>query len=161
MRRAAVIELTDAEPAVFVKWSKRRTVAARLVVRANIFLQAAAGMYSQGIAAQLEIPPKTVCKWRCRFTQQRLLGIEWDASRGGRKPSVRNQLEAEIIRKTTQDKPAKRLDWATRKMAQAAGISQATVNRVWRDKELGRRGAFLGINTNGREPVLPADYNES
>jgi len=136
MRRAAVIELADTERAVLVKWSKGRRVAARLVMRANIILQAAAGVLSKDIAADLEIPPKTVCKWRCRFAQQRLPGIEQDAPRGGRKPSVRNQLEAEIIRKTTQDKPAKGLIWSTRKMAQAVGTSQATVNRVWRDNGL-------------------------
>jgi transposase len=136
MRRAAVIELTDEGRAVLVKWSKGRRVAARLVERANIILQAAAGTLSKDIAAELEIPPKTVCKWRCRFAQQRLPGIEQYAPRGGRKPSVRNQLEAEIIRRTTQDKPAKGQVWSTRKMAQAVGTSQATVNRVWRDNGL-------------------------
>jgi len=136
MRRAVVIDLTEEERATLLKWSKGRSVAARLVLRAKIILHAAAGMLSKEIAVQLEIPPKTVCKWRTRFAQQRLAGIEKDAPRGGRKPSVRSQLEAEIIRKTTQEKPRKGKVWSTRKMAEAVGTSQATVNRVWRDNNL-------------------------
>lgn len=121
---------------MLVKWAKGRSVEARLVLRANIILRAATGMLSKDIAAELAIHPKTVCKWRNRFTRQRLAGIEKDAPRGGRKATVRNRLEAEIIRKTTQEKPAKGQVWSTRKMAQAVGTSQRTVNRVWCDNGL-------------------------
>ena len=136
MRRAVVIELTDEERTVLVKWSRGRSTPSRLVVRARIILRAAQGELSQEIAAALGILPKTVCKWRTRFAQQRLAGIERDAPRGGRKPVVRSKLEAEIIRRTTQEQPVKGKVWSTRSMAKAVGTSQSTINRVWRDNGL-------------------------
>ncbi len=59
MRRAVVIELTDEERTVLVKWSRGRSTPSRLVVRARIILRAAQGELSQEIAAALGILPKT------------------------------------------------------------------------------------------------------
>lgn len=136
MRRAAEIVLTEEERATLVKWSKGRSTPARLVQRARIILAAASGMLSQDIARELGLPAKTVCKWRTRFAQARLAGIERDAPRGGRQPSVRSRVEAEIIRRTTTEKPRKGQVWSTRSMAAEVGVSQSTVNRVWRDNGL-------------------------
>lgn len=77
-----------------------------------------------------------MCKWRARFAQQRLAGIEKNAPRCGSKPAVRPQFEAEIIRKTTHEKPRKGHVWSTRSLAKVIGTSQSTVNRVWRDNGL-------------------------
>jgi hypothetical protein len=42
-------------------------------------------------------------------------------------------LDAEaIIRKTTQEKPENATHWSTRTMARAAGVSEASVRRIWR-----------------------------
>jgi transposase len=49
---------------------------------------------------------------------------------------VRAAKEAEIIAKTTQEKPANATQWSTRTMAEAVGVSKATVQRVWRDNGL-------------------------
>jgi transposase len=49
---------------------------------------------------------------------------------------VRARTEAEIIRKTTQETPPQATQWSTRTMAQAVGISKATVQRVRRDNGL-------------------------
>ncbi len=136
MRRAVVIELSVEEQVTLAKWAKGRSTPARLVLRAQIALRAAQGELSIHIAQALEIPERTVCKWRQRFAQQRLAGIEQDAPRGGRKPTVRSALEAEIIRKTTLETPRKGAVWSTRSLAKAVGTSQSTVNRVWRDNHL-------------------------
>jgi hypothetical protein len=74
--------------------------------------------------------------WRTRFAAQRLAGIEQDAPRGGRTPAVRCAKEAEVIAKTTQETPPNATHWSTRTMAQAVGISKATVQRIWRDNNL-------------------------
>ena len=136
MRRAVSIELADDERATLRKWANGRRTPARLVLRATIILHAAQGKLSQEIAQTLEILEKTVCKWRTRFAQQRLAGFEIDAPRCGRKSAVRPQLEAEIIRKTTHEKPRKGQVWSTRSMAKVIGASQSTINRVWWDNGL-------------------------
>lgn len=136
MRRAVEIELTEEERATLLKWSRGKRTQARVVVRAKIVLAAADGKLNKQIAEELGVSQPTVGKWRNRFSEQRLPGIEKDLPRGGRKPSVRSKLEAEIIRKTTQELPPNATQWSVRKMAKAVGVSKATVQRVWRDNGL-------------------------
>jgi len=136
MRRAANIELTEHEQTTLIKWSRGKRTQARLVLRANIVLLAASGKQNKQIANELGISQPTVGKWRSRFAERRLNGIEKDLPRGGRKPSVRSKVEAEIIRKTTQETPADATHWSTRTMAKAVGTSKETVRRVWRDNGL-------------------------
>ena len=98
MRRAVEIELTEEERTTLVKWSRGKRTQARVVGRAKIVLAAADGKRNKQIADELGVSQPTVGKWRNRFAKQRLSGIEKDVPRGGRKPSVRSNLEAEIIR---------------------------------------------------------------
>ena len=113
MRVARTIELTDLERNTLTKWSRGRATPARLVQRAKIVLRAAEGRLNKDIAADLETSKKTVSLWRTRFADHRLKGIEKDAPRGGRHPSVRATFEAEIIRRTTQETPANATHWST------------------------------------------------
>ena len=136
MRVASSIVLTAEEDATLRKWSRGRSTPARLVLRAKIVLAAAEGRENRDIAAELRCTRRTVGTWRNRFAERRLAGIEHDAPRGGRKPSVRAAKEAEIITKTTQETPPNATQWSTRTMARAVGVSKATVQRVWRDNGL-------------------------
>jgi len=136
MRIAKRVVLTDEERKTLTKWSRGRSTPARVVLRAKIVLLAADGRMNKDIAAELSTSPKTVCLWRSRFVQKRLHGIEKDAPRGGRSPDVRAKFEAEIIRKTTQEKPTNATHWSTRSMAKAVGCKQSLVSRIWRDNGL-------------------------
>ena len=136
MRVARTIVLTAAEESTLRKWSRGRSTAARLVLRARIVLAAAEGRENRQIAAELGCTRRTVGTWRNRFAAQRLAGIERDAPRGGRKPSVRIAKEAEIIARTTRDTPPNATHWSTRTMARTVGVSRATVQRVWSDNGL-------------------------
>lgn len=136
MRIAPAITLTAEERATLTRWSRGRKTAARLVQRAQIVLRAADGWENKDIAAELGCTRRTVGTWRSRFAAERLAGIEQDAPRGGRTPAVRSAKEAEVIAKTTQETPPNATHWSTRTMAQAVGISKATVQRIWRDNGL-------------------------
>ena len=136
MRRAVEIELTDEERATLLKWSRGKRTQARVVGRAKIVLAAADGKQNKQIAKELGVAEPTVGKWRNRFAEHRLAGIEKDLPRGGRKPHVRAKFEAEIIRKTTQELPPNATQWSVRTMAKAVGVSKATVQRIWRDNGL-------------------------
>jgi transposase len=105
-----------------------RTVARRLAERARIVLLAAQGKQNDEIANLLHIGRHTVARWRGRFLVVGVAGLEKDAPRAGRKPTVDAQ---EIVRKTTQEKPANATHWSTRSMARAVGVSEASVRRVW------------------------------
>ena len=83
------------------------------------------------IAEELGTSRQTVGLWRQRFSDQGLSGIEKDAPRGGRPSHLRKDLEALIIRKTTQDKPKSDTHWSTRSLAKELGITHSMVHRVW------------------------------
>ena len=128
MRVAAPIVLTGEQRSELSTFARGRSAALRLVERANIILQAAAGKQDQEIAAALQVGRHTVARWRARFLRYGIRGIEKDAPRPGRARTIDQE---EIIRKTTQEKPANGTHWTTRTLARALGISEATVRRTW------------------------------
>jgi transposase len=132
MRKAPRVELTDDERATLESWSRGRSTPARLVLRAKIVLMAAAGTEIQTIATELQTAKTTVIRWRDRFLDKRLKGMEHDAPRSGRKPSIPLAIRELILHKTTQEKPDHATHWSTRTMAKAVGVSKVTVNRLWR-----------------------------
>lgn len=136
MRIAKAITVTDEERVTLTKWARGRSTPARLVQRAKIILAAADGRANKDIAAELGCTRRTVGTWRTRFVAARLAGIERDAPRSGRTPAVRSAMEAEIIRKTTQETPPHATQWSTRSLAEAVGVSKDTVRRVWHDNGL-------------------------
>ncbi len=84
-RSPYVIELSPAERAALESTSRRYTAPYRAVVRAKIVLMAAQGLENKTIASRLDLPFQIVSKWRKRFFQERLPGLE-ERSRTGRSP---------------------------------------------------------------------------
>jgi transposase len=103
-----------------------------LVLRAQIVLQSAGGIANKEIARKLGTDRLLVGKWRRRFVDHGLAGIEKDAPRGGRPPVARQAMAAGIIEWTTQKKPKNATHWSCRTLARELGTSRAMVNRVWR-----------------------------
>ena len=132
MRIAPTITLSDDETRRLKQWARGRTTAVRVAQRAQIVLLAAAGEQNKQIADALSVTEGTVGRWRKRFAEHRLDGIEKDRPRGGRRPTARRKLESEIIRKTTQETPANATHWSTRSLAKALDTTQSMVQRVWR-----------------------------
>ena len=105
MRIAPTVLVSDADRPKLERWSRGRTVPARLVLRARIILLAAAGRLNKEIAAELNTGMKTVCQWRKRYIELGPAGIEKDAPRGAKPATTTSALAAEIVRKTTTEKP--------------------------------------------------------
>ena len=114
MRVPQKITLTRTEKSTLQGWSKGRKIAVRQAARAKIVLLSATGMSNQDIAAKMQIKPHTVGRWRSRFAELRLAGIEKDLPRGGRPPVQRENVESKIIDKTTQETPNNATHWSTR-----------------------------------------------
>ncbi len=128
MRVAEQIALTDEQVLRLRTYARGRKVERRLAERANIILLAAEGLENLDIAVRLEVSRHTVARWRKRFLELGISGIERDAPRPGR---ARTLNADEIVRRTTQEKPTNATHWSTRSMARAAGVSEASVRRVW------------------------------
>lgn len=135
-RQAASIMLSAEERATLDQWARGRSMPARLVQRAQIVRLAAAGILSQEIAAQLRVSRPTVQLWRQRFLALRLSGLEKDAPRPGRVPRIAPEKVRAVVEATLQTKPAAATHWSTRTMAQAQGLSEATVRRIWKQHQL-------------------------
>jgi transposase len=131
MKMAPIITLMDDERQTLTSWSRGRSTPARLVLRAKIVLAAAAGTMNKDIATQCGTSKKTVSLWRNRFAKMRLSGIEKDAPRPGRTPSIPTATVELILHKTTREKPEAATHWSTRTLAKAVGVSKDTVQRIW------------------------------
>jgi transposase len=88
-------------------------------------------MQDKQIAAKLRIMPEKAARWRNRFLDGGLAALDKDAPRPGRTPTITPSKIQEVIRKTTQEKPSNATHWSTRSMAQAAGLSEKSVRRIW------------------------------
>jgi transposase len=132
MRVAARVKLTDEERKTLQRWSRGRTTPARLVRRAQIVLMASEGRQNIEIAEALDVDRTVVNRWRRRFAEKRLPGIEKDAPRGGRPATKRVHVVERILRTTTQERPANATHWSTNSLARHLGVSQSMVSRVWR-----------------------------
>jgi hypothetical protein len=78
-----LIELSVAERAELEKIARRYTSPYYLVVRAKAILMAAQDLENDVIGQKLGLPRQIVSKWRKRFYDERLQGLE-DRSRPGR-----------------------------------------------------------------------------
>jgi len=136
MKRACAVVLSEEEQATLERWSRGRTISARVVQRSKIVLLAAQGMENKAIADELGIGRDTVSTWRQRFSDKRLAALVKDAPRGGRKPKRRDQLAKRIVETTLHRTPANATHWSTRSLAKELGTTQSMVQRVWKQHGL-------------------------
>lgn len=85
-RSPYVIELTPPERQALEAISRRYTAPYRDVVRARLVLMSAQGMENKEIASRLDLPVQIVSKWRRRFFEERLPGLQ-ERPRTGRRPA--------------------------------------------------------------------------
>ena len=131
MRVAPAVELTEGQERALQLWARDRSLPARQVERARVVLLAAAGRQDLEIAAEIGISNQKAARWRKRFLKLGLAGLEKDAPRPGRRPTITPAKVQEVVRKTTQEKPSNATHWSTRTMAKAVGLSEKSVRRIW------------------------------
>jgi len=128
---AVPIELSREEREVLEGWTRRRTTAAALSLRARIVLAAAGGESNTELAARLGVHRNTVSLWRRRFVEFRLDGL-LDEPRPGQPRKITDAQVDEVITKTLESAPKGATHWSTRSMAKETGLSQTAVSRIWR-----------------------------
>ena len=133
MRVAPEVVLTGEERVELMKLVRSKRTSVRLALRARIVLLAASGRQNKDIAVELSVGRMQVARWRERYAQSRLAGIERDLPRGAPPTKVD---DARLVELTTQSKPEAATHWSTRSMAAALGVSAASVSRHWRKNGL-------------------------
>ena len=131
MRVAAPVELSPEQRSALERMARQRSLPVRLVERARIVLLAAEGLENNQIARRMHITPEKVARWRNRFLAGGIAALEKDAPRPGKPRTITNREVKKIVEMTLHEKPSNATHWSTRTMARAAGISEASVRRIW------------------------------
>ena len=111
----------------------------RLARRARIVLLAVSGMDDVAIARAMGVGRAQVARWRRRYAEGGLPAIAADRRRAGRKPKVDAAAVLELARQVAPD--GSRL--SGRRIAEACGVSDSTVVRIWQRHGLSRRHSPL------------------
>jgi len=130
------IILTPKEEATINRWAQGKSFPLRLMQRSRIIQLAAQGIFNHDIAGRLGVSRPTVQLWRERFLSFRLHGLEKDAPRPGRLPKIFQKKVTAIVNATLYTKPPNATHWSTRSMAKAQGVSNATIQRIWKEHNL-------------------------
>ena len=127
---APALVLRDGDGEVLGSWVRSTSIRAGLVQRARIVLLASQGVANARIAAEVGTTTTSVWKWRKRYAEAGLAGLD-DAPRSGRP----KQVDDERIIAATLRRPPKKYGvthWSSRLLAEHLGIGNATVARAWR-----------------------------
>ena len=130
-RPMAELVLTDDERQTLTTWASRPKSTQRLATRARIVLACAEGLDNKAVAARLGVCSATVGTWRRRFVERRLEGLA-DEPRPGAPRTITDADVERVVTRTLETKPKAATHWSTRGMAEAAGLSQTAVGRIWR-----------------------------
>jgi transposase len=127
----APLSIAEEQRSVLEKLACSRTAPHRDVQRARVLLMASEGLANTRIASEVGVAPMTVKAWRQRFSEDGLKGFSAVRPGRGRKPSIPAGKVEEIVRLTLQETPPGETHWSCRSMAARAGVSPATVQRIW------------------------------
>ena len=82
-------------------------------------------------AGELGLDRNTVRLWRDRFLEGGLSALESDAARPGRPKAIPRSKEEAVLTLTRLTTPEDGTHWSVRTMAEVAGVSKASVQRIW------------------------------
>ena len=122
------LKITAAEREMLERWARGHD--RRLACRAAAVLASADGASNKDVAARCAMTKQTVGKWRARFRASRLQGL-YDEPRPGAPRRIGDEQVAKVLRLTAERAP-NGSPWTTRSMAQAVGLTQTAISRIWR-----------------------------
>ncbi|MFB7067397.1 IS630 family transposase, partial [Streptomyces sp. NPDC056300] len=134
-RPKADLVLSDGERDQLVRWARRAKTAQYLALRAKIVLRCAEGGTNRQAAMDLGIDESTVERWRARFVERRLDGLQ-DEPRPGRPPSILLDQVEDVLVATLESTPGRDTHWSRASMAARTGLSKSTIGRIWKKFDL-------------------------
>jgi transposase len=128
LRAAPTIDLTDEREGELTRLARAKRTCVRLAQRAQIVLLAAQGLQNKDIAEQLGVGRVHFARWRGRYLESGMQGIERDLPRGAPPLKLAATKLVELI---TQSAPEAATHWSTRKMAAVLEVCPSTLIRHW------------------------------
>lgn len=108
----------------------------KVAVRARIVLRLSNQEPPSGVAAALHVSRMTVRLWADRFVADGLPGLVRDATRPGRRKQITPEKIRAIVETTLRTRPPAATHWSSRTLAKAAGVSDGTIRKIWRQHRL-------------------------
>jgi transposase len=129
MRVAPSINLQETDKEELLRWTRSHTIEKRLSERARIILMASDGKANKDIAEHLKTREATVSKWRGRYHQMGVLGLQ-DEVRPG-KPAAYDKADEKRVLETLDKNPPKGYStWSGSLIAEKLG--DVTKDFVWK-----------------------------
>jgi transposase len=132
MRKDVVVDVSAANRARLEAIVADRNSPQKHVWRARIILLTAAGLGTVEITRSAGRSKNCVWRWQKRFMQQGVTGLLRDKTRPSRIPPLGAEVAQQVVELTQQDPPGETTHWTAGMMAEAAGISISSVQRIWR-----------------------------
>jgi transposase len=132
MRKDVVVHASAADRARLEAVVANRNSPQKHVWRATIILLTADGIGTVEIMRRTGKSKTCVWRWQERFMAAGVDGLLRDKTRPSRVPPLPAEVVERVIALTRNDPPGEATHWTGAAMAEAAGISVSSVQRIWR-----------------------------
>ncbi len=132
MRPGITITLSPAERRRLEAIVGNRNAPQKHVWRAQIVLLSAEGVGTNEIMRRTGKSKTCVWRWQERFAEEGYEGLLRDKTRPSRIPPLGPEVAERVVALTLRDPPAEATHWTGAMMAEQAGISVSSVQRIWR-----------------------------
>src|SRR5258706_7801438 len=124
-----LLPLTPEEKQDLERWAQSRTLPAGDVCRARVIWALAEGQSYRQIENSMQTSAATIARWRARFEQDRLAGLE-GRHRGSQPRTATAAVQARVARRVQQKPKDGSTHWSFRKLAEELGVSKSKVQRI-------------------------------
>jgi transposase len=132
MRSGISITLTSTDRHRLERLVGDRNAAQKHVWRAEIVLLSADGIGTAEIMRRSGTSKTCVWRWQERFMQEGFEGLLRDKTRPSRVKPLGSEVSERVVALTLSDPPGEATHWTGAMMAETAGISVSSVQRIWR-----------------------------
>jgi transposase len=134
-RKSKDIQITEAQKQELMLWKRSQKLDHRYVLRANIILSTLDGLTVNEIVKQTQCSSRTVIKWRNRFRDKGIEGLQ-DLPRPGKEPKYSARKKLEVIETACSEPGDGYTNWSQQRIADKVGISRSHVNRILKEADL-------------------------
>jgi transposase len=132
MRTGICLSVTSADLDRLRAVINDRNAPQKHVWRAQIVLLSAEGLGTNAIMRETGKSKTCVWRWQARFATEGVAGLLRDKTRPSRIPKLDSAIAARVVALTMEEPPREATHWTGGAMAEAAGVSISSVQRIWR-----------------------------
>ena len=132
MRTGVSLSVTSADLDRLRTVINDRNAPQKHVWRAQIVLLSAEGLGTNAIMRETGKSKTCVWRWQERFATEGAAGLLRDKTRPSRIPKLDSAIAERVVALTMEEPPREATHWTGGAMAEAAGVSISSVQRIWR-----------------------------